>query len=504
VDLLAETEDFVHDHRPHGTLTGDATDPAWKGYLLTVWVALKTAPCCCGNTIALRVSPARVPDTTRSSEEVRPSIMKQRLGLVLEGGGAKGAYAFGWLMEFAARGVKFDAVAGTSVGALNALLWATNQIGLGEQLWRTISEQTTIAIRRPRWLWSILILPYALHRLLAEKITNINDKAILGYTALFVAGFTVVLIVWPVTEIVRQTVLWGATLVSPPAGLGHYTRQALRFFQIWLVLCCGLITMVALMAPSAAHRLVQFSWRSSVPLRKRIEEVLHSASIRVPTYVATAEYREVCDPQEELRFFRGKVAPRGFWAGYDRYVPVYVAMHEIPEDRRASFVLASASLPYGITLPVDDGDRLLVDGGVIDNSPVLPLISKEQCERIVIIKLRRSSVQTGAEYAETFRRLERLRLAAKLTPDEASRMRARGETLTIDEPASWPDLVTVIPTRPLGTLLSSQESGGTSSSTFREFCAMLRFEPDYVDRLIALGRADAAARSPEFWRRLGV
>jgi hypothetical protein len=34
--FLADLEDFVHDHRPHGPLTADATTPAWNGYLLTV------------------------------------------------------------------------------------------------------------------------------------------------------------------------------------------------------------------------------------------------------------------------------------------------------------------------------------------------------------------------------------------------------------------------------------------------------------------------------------
>jgi hypothetical protein len=35
VTLLSDLEDFVGDHRPHGTLTGDATEPAWNGCLLT-------------------------------------------------------------------------------------------------------------------------------------------------------------------------------------------------------------------------------------------------------------------------------------------------------------------------------------------------------------------------------------------------------------------------------------------------------------------------------------
>jgi hypothetical protein len=29
--LLADLQEFVHDHRPHAPLTGDATEPAWNG-----------------------------------------------------------------------------------------------------------------------------------------------------------------------------------------------------------------------------------------------------------------------------------------------------------------------------------------------------------------------------------------------------------------------------------------------------------------------------------------
>ena len=34
--MLADLEQFVIDHRPHRPLTGDATEPAWNGYRLTV------------------------------------------------------------------------------------------------------------------------------------------------------------------------------------------------------------------------------------------------------------------------------------------------------------------------------------------------------------------------------------------------------------------------------------------------------------------------------------
>jgi hypothetical protein len=42
--LLADLAEFVSDHRPHGTLTGDATEPGWNGYLLTV-------ACPCGGSV---------------------------------------------------------------------------------------------------------------------------------------------------------------------------------------------------------------------------------------------------------------------------------------------------------------------------------------------------------------------------------------------------------------------------------------------------------------------
>ena len=48
--LLADLEDFVHDHHAHGTLTGDATEPVWNGCLLTV-------ACPCGVVFERWVTP---------------------------------------------------------------------------------------------------------------------------------------------------------------------------------------------------------------------------------------------------------------------------------------------------------------------------------------------------------------------------------------------------------------------------------------------------------------
>ena len=57
------------------------------------------------------------------------------LGLALEGGGAKGSYEIGAYVALKKLGYKFDAVAGTSIGSLNAALIAQNDIELSKKLW---------------------------------------------------------------------------------------------------------------------------------------------------------------------------------------------------------------------------------------------------------------------------------------------------------------------------------------------------------------------------------
>jgi hypothetical protein len=47
---LADLEEFVYAHHPHGPLTADATEPAWNGYLLTV-------ACGCGVVFERWVTP---------------------------------------------------------------------------------------------------------------------------------------------------------------------------------------------------------------------------------------------------------------------------------------------------------------------------------------------------------------------------------------------------------------------------------------------------------------
>lgn len=68
------------------------------------------------------------------------------MGLALEGGGAKGAYHMGVVKAFLETGHRFDAVVGTSIGAINAAVIAQGDFERGYQMWETLDTQSIFDI----------------------------------------------------------------------------------------------------------------------------------------------------------------------------------------------------------------------------------------------------------------------------------------------------------------------------------------------------------------------
>lgn len=97
-----------------------------------------------------------------------------KLGLVFSGGGGKGAYQIGvWraLQEFGLA-EKVRVVAGTSVGALNALLFVQQNYELAEHLWFHIRQEDILNID-PELIATILReAPIAIPPAMLEKVLN--------------------------------------------------------------------------------------------------------------------------------------------------------------------------------------------------------------------------------------------------------------------------------------------------------------------------------------------
>src|SRR5579862_5711155 len=82
-----------------------------------------------------------------SQKTTTPRHAPLRRALVLAGGGAKGAYAFGAMKAFRDAKLFFHSVGGASVGALNAIIWSTREFERGEALWHNLSFSTVYPMK---------------------------------------------------------------------------------------------------------------------------------------------------------------------------------------------------------------------------------------------------------------------------------------------------------------------------------------------------------------------
>ena len=75
----------------------------------------------------------------------------EKIGLVLEGGGVKGAYQVGALRAIEEAGLHFDGVVGTSIGAVNGALYLEGGYQKMYEMWKTIDTDTIFAIDKKYW-----------------------------------------------------------------------------------------------------------------------------------------------------------------------------------------------------------------------------------------------------------------------------------------------------------------------------------------------------------------
>ena len=84
-------------------------------------------------------------------------LEEMKVGLVLSGGGAKGAYQVGVLKALLELGARVDMVAGASIGALNgAVLASAPSLEIGverlENLWMTMDADSLISMKMTGYL----------------------------------------------------------------------------------------------------------------------------------------------------------------------------------------------------------------------------------------------------------------------------------------------------------------------------------------------------------------
>ena len=107
-----------------------------------------------------------------------PDLSGKRIGVVLCGGGAKGAYHIGCWKALRAAGLdRVHALSGSSVGAINAVFIASGRLDAAEQAWREMRIRDVVGLRKqsalrlPLWVVAALGSEFS-----PFKITRLSDR----------------------------------------------------------------------------------------------------------------------------------------------------------------------------------------------------------------------------------------------------------------------------------------------------------------------------------------
>lgn len=93
------------------------------------------------------------------------------LGMALEGGGARGSFHVGVMQAYIEEGVRFDAIAGTSIGAVNAAMFAQGDYARCRELWLSLTSDDLFTEEEQK-----LINLFAERKLSMERIAFARAK----------------------------------------------------------------------------------------------------------------------------------------------------------------------------------------------------------------------------------------------------------------------------------------------------------------------------------------
>lgn len=343
-------------------------------------------------------------------------------GLVLEGGGAKGAYEFGCLVALKERGIRVDAVAGTSIGAINGLLWATDQVYDERRTWAELNEDTAFTKRYPTRFLRGIVMFYNNYRNSFEGLTHSSFPNaiialprrlyILGTVSVGAIFFSTLSHVFALTGFTEKVIDGIAVVGSLLLLFDVVFWSAESFKPYFKLLVIGLIWLLVLIhaphieRPQMVRELLLATtasvvfvfylgyWRFSRditmergPLRALVSRVLASG-IKLPLYVTLAEEESIYDLDRPV--WREAKTPKShlYWLEPQHtFFAKYFPLHGSPANQNINVVLASAALPFGITKSIAINGKSYVDGGVADNRPIYPLVVFEQCTEILVIRL---------------------------------------------------------------------------------------------------------------------
>ena len=301
------------------------------------------------------------------------------LGLVLSGGGAKGAYQAGVLRALTEEGVAATHVAGASIGALNGALVAaapTQQAAVEhlQQLWNALAQQSPLQADASAAQRLAQSVPAYVTLLVSFGMTPAALQPLMALMALLTTLGPMALKAAPVAKLT-------ARLPSLPAAWREALLSHLPLLEKLLP------------GPDAVS-----GWLSNQPVKALLDEYLPAGGLpaRVPLYVSLYPTEDTA-----LDLMKLACAEMGLSQTPDSH---FVHVQALPADEQKKALMASAALPLLFTPQAVNG-QLYSDGGqggwatLQGNTPIEPLL-QAGCRAVVVTHLEDGSLWSRRSFAQ--------------------------------------------------------------------------------------------------------
>ena len=301
------------------------------------------------------------------------------LGLVLSGGGAKGAYQAGVLRALTEEGVAATHVAGASIGALNGALVAaapTQQAAVEhlQQLWNALAQQSPLQADASAAQRLAQSVPAYVTLLVSFGMTPAALRPLMALLAALRPLGPLVLKAAPVARL-------AARLPSLPAAWREALLSHLPLLEKLLP------------GPDAVT-----GWLSNQPVKALLDEYLPAGGLpaRVPLYVSLYPTEDTA-----LDLMKLACAEMGLSQTPDSH---FVHVQALPADEQKKALMASAALPLLFTPQAVNG-QLYSDGGqggwatLQGNTPIEPLL-QAGCRAVVVTHLEDGSLWSRRSFAQ--------------------------------------------------------------------------------------------------------
>ncbi len=412
-------------------------------------------------------------------------LRRLRIGLVLGGGGAKGAYHIGCWKALRARGLdRFDAIAGSSVGAINAVFIGTGRLDTAEAAWRSlrmgkvIAFSLSTALRLPAWLLAGLGSEFS-----PFKITRLSDRLGDGRTG------------------------WVHALVCAAVAAALWTTRGMLPSALAPRAALIAALPLALAALALAHRVTRPIFLRPVftnngPLDNTLAGALCDADVRALAGAGRPIYGVLS------RHTPGTAGAER-WGGWS---PRYVRLDRAPDAASLRRTLLDGSAVPGFMGAGSADGRPVLDGSWTDNVPVGPLLfGDHDLDAIIVVYLKPRAVHAprhnslgGVIQLLVRDAIKPLRCRADIhswarTRWDAYRAADAGAPATAPDPRRrQPLIVSVAPSRRVGNFFT----GTLWFSATKSASLIALGERDMEEALRRLADMDTvSAAAPKAWRR---